>query len=259
MLVLSHNGVLRAGNSGLLAVVARNVTSAAWHDQVGGAIAWTERVGNQTILRANDRTGRVARLEGNVQLRGWGGWGFILGDDAGPAAARPHRGTGMDPRGCRGPRRRSRRAADARCRAGRDRLRRHDALHRGRVVLGARPCHTGMVVTRQSSYCPTPGTSRETVASRSLGDASREAVVDPGGSQSLGRLVVGCLAAGGWRARTRGAGSECRHRLDRRLDLGRDVIVVGLRPDGRTTASSTSRANLPAPCCKPSCGDSSKG
>ena len=83
MFLLSNDGVLRAGNSGFLPILARNVSSAAWHDQVGGAIAWTEKVGDKTVVWANDRTGRVARLEGDAQLRGWGGWGFILGDEAG--------------------------------------------------------------------------------------------------------------------------------------------------------------------------------
>jgi hypothetical protein len=83
MLILSNDGVLRAGSSAVLPVVARDVTSASWHDRVGGAIAWTESTGKQTVLRANDRSGPVARVEGRAELRGWGEWGFILGDETG--------------------------------------------------------------------------------------------------------------------------------------------------------------------------------
>ncbi|HEX2369178.1 MAG TPA: hypothetical protein VHM94_08090 [Acidimicrobiia bacterium] len=83
LLVVTNNGRLRAGNSGFFPTLARDVTSAAWHDHVEGAIAWTERAGDRTVIWANDRTRRVARIEGNAQLRGWGGWGFILGDENG--------------------------------------------------------------------------------------------------------------------------------------------------------------------------------
>ena len=207
MLVLSHGGVLRARRIRDSRRRGPRVTGAVWHGR-GPGMRHTPRVDGETsatrpFLGRTARTGRVASGWTEMSsLRGWGEWGFVLGDDrpcGGSTLAPGHRS--LDPEGAGSARRR----AGGRLMLEPGRARSPSptrSLHRGgRVVLGARQCHTGMVVTRQPSYRPTPGTCPGTATSRGVGDAGRAALVDPGGSQSLGGLVLGTFGeAGGWRA-----------------------------------------------------------